>query len=400
MHAQRAQHLEVVRLLHGAMQQLFADLGNALGLAGLQHVHGAGAGNAGRIGRKALVHLPREPLPARVPVRHGHPLQRPLLRQDVDHAPVGELGHREVRDAVERALVVGEAGQFLAGLREEPQVALGALAPRDVHADAGDGRGLAARIDEELAARLHPVHAAVRPHDAIFDVLALAPRDGVAHALHHVLPVLRMDHPLVFPGLRRRRAWRQPVDLRHAGPPGDLAVRQVHLPDPHAADVERQLQALLAGPHGLGEEPQPLLGLLLLGAVAQDLHEAGHGARLAAQRHQLAGGPEAAAVAAQVPALVGGLAGALGLRHLALDGADREVLGREDAMQGLPGHCFVGPAQDAPGPFVPADHPPGAVGADDGVVDGALHDLPVVAIQVGRGQWTIRHGARRVSRTA
>ena len=67
----------------------------------------------------------------RVGVRDGHALE-PVVADDVDRAPVRELGHREPRDAAERLLVVERAGEHAAGLGEQPLRLLGLLEVGDV----------------------------------------------------------------------------------------------------------------------------------------------------------------------------------------------------------------------------------------------------------------------------
>ena len=57
---------------------------------------------------------------------------RPRSPSDVDHAPVGEVGHREPRDAAQRLLVVERAGEHAAGLGQQPLRLLGLLEVGDV----------------------------------------------------------------------------------------------------------------------------------------------------------------------------------------------------------------------------------------------------------------------------
>ena len=58
-------------------------------------------------------------LPGRVDVDRGHPAQEAVGLEQVDGAVVGEVGHRQAGDLVERGGHVGQRGQFVAGAGEE-----------------------------------------------------------------------------------------------------------------------------------------------------------------------------------------------------------------------------------------------------------------------------------------
>ena len=52
-------------------------------------------------------------------MRHGHRLACAVVVEQVDRAPVGDLGHRQPSDVAQRLLVVERGGQHLAGPRQE-----------------------------------------------------------------------------------------------------------------------------------------------------------------------------------------------------------------------------------------------------------------------------------------
>ncbi len=98
---------------------------------------------------------------------------------------------------------------------------------------------------------------------------------------------------------------------------------------------------------------------------------------IAAQRHQLAAGPELRAVAAQVPAFVAGAAVRHGKPHFGPHPTGGAVFRREDPVQRLTAHVLRGPAQDALGAGVPVGHQAVAIGGDDREVQRALEDRPL-----------------------
>ena len=82
-----------------------------------------------------------------------------------------------------------------------------------------------------------------------------------------------------------------------------------------------------------------------------------------------------------MPALIGRLAVKPCLGHFAFRNAGGDILGRKKTVGALPEHLGFGPTQHPPGALVPAGHVPLQVAADDGVVDRALDDLPVMAVR-------------------
>ena len=315
---------------------------------------------------------------------HGHPLHRARVGEHVDRAPVGEPRHGQVRDLVERRLVVVQGREFGAGLREELEVRFRLLARRDVHAHAGDAPGLATVVGEDPAPAFQPVEARVGPLNAVLHPLLALALERAAQCARDPLPVLRDDEAVVIGHRQGPGVGRQPVERMHAGPPRDLVRLQVRLPDGHAAGFDGKLQARLAGHQHVIEFLQAGLGQALLRAIPQDLHVPGDRAALVPQRHELAGRPEPLAALALVPALVGCAAPVPCGLHFALHRPGVHVLGREEAVHGLASHFLLGPPQHAMRALVPAQDAPLQVGPDDRVVDRALDDLPVMAFGDGR----------------
>ena len=122
---------------------------------------------------------------------------------------------------------------------------------------------------------------------------------------------------------------------------------------------------------------QALRRQLLLGAVAEHLHEAHRLAGIVAEHRHLAAGPEAGAVLALVPALVVAHPGLQRQRHLHLRATGGDILGREDAVDGLAQHLRLGPAEHAARALIPGGDAGVPVGCDDGEVGGAVDDPPV-----------------------
>ena len=96
----------------------------------------------------------------------------------------------------------------------------------------------------ELAPDLHPMQAAVRPDDTVFDVVIGAGRDRRGDRIRHALPVVRVDRrPQVFVAERIFGAASE--NGLAGGGRRELARAHVELPGTEAASLERYLQALL-----------------------------------------------------------------------------------------------------------------------------------------------------------
>ena len=166
------------------------------------------------------------------------------------------------------------------------------------------------------------------------------------------------------------------IDLAELRGPAEHAV-EPDLEHAHAARGLRPAQAPLGRDERLGLP-------VLLGTVAQHFDEADLLLVLVAERRQLAAGPESAAVAAHMPALVDRAALLERGGHLSLRRARRLVLNGEDAGRMDADHLRLGPPEHrlrAPAPF--GDDAVG-VGHDDREVAGAIDDRAVAAA-VGLG---------------
>ena len=98
------------------------------GLAGANHVMGADRRRG--IGRILARERPRELDPRGIGVRQGELLQLAAAVEDVHRAPVGDLGHRHLRDGLQRLVVVERRrqGRRGAGEKQRPLVAAGSAA--------------------------------------------------------------------------------------------------------------------------------------------------------------------------------------------------------------------------------------------------------------------------------
>jgi hypothetical protein len=141
------------------------------------------------------------------------------------------------------------------------------------------------------------------------------------------------------------------------------------------------------GPGGLREGLHPFqmaelvaLGVELLGAVAQDLHEA---SGPIPQRHQEAGGVETRAVLAHVPALVLGAPLGGGNPHLLLGYARLLILRGEDQTSMMAQHLLFGPAVDEVGTLVPGGDVTVGIHGEDRVTGRALQDQVLALLGSG-----------------
>ena len=177
--AQCAQRGQLFRVLRGARQDVVAHVAYNFGAAGAQHV--PDAVRHGWVGRQATVHGFGNVGLFLVHVRHGDPLQVTVLAQQIDHAPVRESRHRQFGQALEGRLNIDHGGEFRAGLSQEAQVLLGALALRDVHADAEKLGASALVVEQGAGARLQPAHLAAVAHDPVFNLQVAAVAQGLFH---------------------------------------------------------------------------------------------------------------------------------------------------------------------------------------------------------------------------
>ena len=138
--AELADRLEQVRLVRERLDEhLVGDLGIELRLLRPDHVRHA----LRRVGirrRHRCGQLLGKPNLGRVGVRGGEPLNRPVVGDHVDRAPVGERRDDELRDVRQRHLVVEGRAEQLACLRDEPPL-LGELRLLLVDRRRADARG-------------------------------------------------------------------------------------------------------------------------------------------------------------------------------------------------------------------------------------------------------------------
>ncbi len=116
------------RVVRGGAQVLLVDLRVQLRAPGLRDSRRPG--RSGGVDHETP-HRLGEAGPRGVRVGDGDALEA-VLAGDVDHAPVGQVGHREPGHALQRVLVVERAGEHPSGLGEQPLALLGLLEVGDV----------------------------------------------------------------------------------------------------------------------------------------------------------------------------------------------------------------------------------------------------------------------------
>ena len=137
-----------------------------------------------------------------------------------------------------------------------------------------------------------------------------------------------------------------------------------------------------------------VLGLALRRAVAQDLEEADRRASVVPQGQQRAARPEPGAVLAHVPALVRGAAFGERELHLGLGCAGLAILGRVDQAPVLAERFSLAPAEQVTSARVPTRDLPVQVGRDDGVVRGALNNLPMARFALAQRPFALAQPGR------
>ena len=135
----------------GLCQRIVGDLAMELGFPGAKHIR-----RALRAVRRwwisptqLLGHLDLR----RVGMRQRNRLDQSSLVDDVDHTPIGELWHCEVRHVVESRFVVDRGHQQAAALRQEALGQLIAFLLGDLIEDAGHEHRLARLVEDRR--RLH-----------------------------------------------------------------------------------------------------------------------------------------------------------------------------------------------------------------------------------------------------
>ena len=139
---------------HRVGDRRLGDLGHPLGHSGPEHP-GNAVGSV-RIGRIALVeHLGQLHL-GRIDVSDREPLDRPLVAQHVDRAPVGESGNGELCHLLQSRAVVDQRRQRLARFGEEAQRRFGAATLGHVERDRDHRPRLAFGAADRRQGDAHP----------------------------------------------------------------------------------------------------------------------------------------------------------------------------------------------------------------------------------------------------
>ena len=125
----------------------------------------------------------------------GDRTDRPLSLQQVDHAPVGDLGHGELGDRLQRAPVVERATELHSGAEQEVLRLLGPLLGVDVRRSADPEVDGALRIAERNRPAEVPAVAAVRGPEAVLDLEHLARLERLLAALERRAEVVGMNDP-------------------------------------------------------------------------------------------------------------------------------------------------------------------------------------------------------------
>jgi hypothetical protein len=157
--------------------------------------------------------------------------------------------------------------------------------------------------------------------------------------------------------------------------------------------AQEQVLALVGGAQGAGAVFQHVDLRLQVGAVAQHLAEADDLLSFA-QRGQHAGRPDARAVLAHQPAVVLALADRAGHFALVRRRAERQVLGREDALHGLADHLLGRIAEHALGARQPVEDAALGVEQDQRMVARLLHQALQKILGRRLGATLLRGGAR------
>jgi hypothetical protein len=172
-------------------------------------------------------------------VHHREAPEEPVVIEDVDRVPVGELRHEERREARERRLVVERRGQRLARLREHGQACARALGRRACLFPLGDVGDHDADTDlvvvdvENRVVADEPVPCVVRRRRQ--RPLDVEIEDGLARLEHLAMERLDLGGELLAEHVSERAA-----EVLVDGNPVQRRERLVH---PHIAEVrvhERQ----------------------------------------------------------------------------------------------------------------------------------------------------------------
>ncbi len=165
--ADAAQQLEMLGVLGRGGEHPGGHVVDDLGLAVAQDLGGTG----GRVDRRrvALADAPGEGDLAGVDVRDGDGAQVAAAVGHAHRAPIGQLGHRQLGDLLQRALVVQRRRQQLARAREHALRELGALDLGDVLDDVDDELDRAVGVIDAGGLRHAPADLAGARVDAAHD---------------------------------------------------------------------------------------------------------------------------------------------------------------------------------------------------------------------------------------
>ena len=270
------------------VDDVLVDARDELELPGADH-----RGNTGR--RGGIIRIPLHEL-----LHPFHPIGVTVSDLDLDvrlgggheveRAPVAEAGDGGRRHRPHEVAVVPRADRDVAQADEELEVlalaplSLGELARFGGHAlrfrlrhlcvgdvrDASDrARHLARRVERDVAATLEPVDGAVRPDDAMVDLVARLGVHCGGNDPEHALAVLGVQAGGVALVGAVERAGLEAEEALESFVPGDLSRRHVPAPGPERACFECELEVL-------EQVGGALLGHSVLGDVLRDGHGAHH----------------------------------------------------------------------------------------------------------------------------
>ena len=220
--AELADQVEVELVDGGCVEHLVGDLRYELGLPAADDAHRALVDLGVR--RVALPQLARECHLCRICVRERERVDAAVGLEEVDGAPVRDLGNGKPRDGLQRAPIVERAGEHLAGAQQEVLRLLGSLLCVDLGRGPDPEFDLARVVAERDGSTEVPAVAPVFGAEAVLDLEHFAAGERPAPQRQRALEVLRMNDadPLVS-------LWRPGFEARVLVPAavvvGGLAVR-------------------------------------------------------------------------------------------------------------------------------------------------------------------------------